>query len=66
MVYTTIPILSQILGLSEVVSQSLLLSIILCYWVNHPDKRWLNWVLGAAFLIVLTLPILGLLVSTAN
>ena len=58
-----IPHLSQLLGLSEVVSQSLLLSIILCYWVNHPDKRWLNWVLGAAFVIILTLPILGLLVG---
>ena len=66
MVYTTIPILSQIVGLSEVVSQSLLLSIILCYWVNHPDTRWINWVLGAAFIIVLALPILGLLVGRAS
>lgn len=66
MVYTTIPILSQISGLSEVVSQSLLLSIILCYWVNHPDKRWLNWVLGVAFIITLVLPILGLLVGRAS
>jgi hypothetical protein len=63
MVYTTIPILSQLLSLSEVISQSLLLSIILCYWVNHPEKRWLNWPLGAAFIITLTLPILGLLVG---
>lgn len=66
MVYTRIPILSQLLGLSEVIAQSLLLSIILFYWVNHSDKRWLNWVLGAAFVIVLTLPILGLLASPAN
>jgi hypothetical protein len=66
MVYTTIPILSQISGLSEVVSQSLLLSIILCYWVNHPDKRWLNWVLGVAFILTLALPILGLLVGRAS
>ena len=46
MVYTTIPITSQLLGLSEVVSQSLLLSIILCYWVNHPEKQLLNWTLA--------------------
>jgi hypothetical protein len=66
MVYTTIPISSQLLGLREVVPQALLLSIILCYWVNHPDKRWLNWVLGVVFVIVLALPILGLLVGRAS
>jgi hypothetical protein len=63
MVYTTTPILSQLWGLSEVVSQSLLLSIILCYWVNHPEKRWLNWVLGVAFVLTIALPLLGLLVG---
>lgn len=66
MIYTTIPITSQLLSLSEVVSQSLLLSIILCYWVNHPEKRWLNWLLGTIFVVVLALPILGLLVSPAK
>jgi hypothetical protein len=48
-------------GWLEVVPQALLLSVILCYWVNHP-KKWLNWTLGAVFGITMLLPVLGLLV----
>jgi hypothetical protein len=62
MIYTRIPLLDQILGLWEVVLQSLLLSVVLTYWVNHPRTRWLNWTLGLAFAIVMVLPTLGLLV----
>ncbi|MFH1069875.1 MAG: hypothetical protein V1794_09695, partial [Candidatus Glassbacteria bacterium] len=61
MVYTLIPIPDQLLGYLEVVPQALLLSVILCYWVNRPEKRWLNWVLGIPFVVVIVLPILGLL-----
>jgi hypothetical protein len=61
MIYTTIPPLKQILGLWEVLLQSLLFSVILFYWVNHPEKRWLAWTLGIAFSIVIILPLLGLL-----
>jgi len=60
MIYTVIPPLKQLLGLWEVVLQSFLLSLILVYWVNHPEKRWLNWTLGIAFCIVMILPLLGL------
>ena len=63
LIYTTIPPLGQILGLWEVLLQSLLFSAALFYWVNHPEKRWLNWSLGIAFSIVMTLPLLGLLVD---
>lgn len=38
-------------------------SLLLFHWVNHPEKGWLNWVLGIAFSIVMILPVLGLLVS---
>jgi hypothetical protein len=48
-------------GLVEVLSQSFLLSVLTYYWVNHPEKRWLNWVLGTLFFIALILPALGLL-----
>jgi hypothetical protein len=41
--------------------QALLLALILTYWVAHPEKRWLTWVLVAIFIIVLILPVLGLL-----
>jgi hypothetical protein len=40
-----------------------LLSLVLYYWVNHPQACWLNWVMGVAFLLLMALPIVGLLVS---
>jgi hypothetical protein len=59
-IYTTLPIRGQLFGLTEVLLQSLLLSIITTYWVDHHSLRWLNWVLGVLFIIVLLLPALGL------
>ena len=63
MIYTVFPIRLQLFGMSEVLLQSLLLSTILCHWVNHPEKRWLNWLFGVAFFLVLLLPTLGLLLG---
>jgi hypothetical protein len=63
MVYTLIPISDQLTGWLEVVPQALLLSAILWYWIAHPEKKWLNWVLGIAFFFSLVLPILGLLMT---
>jgi len=61
MLYTPVPIRFQMRGWLEVVPQALLLSALLCYWVNHAAKKWLNWLLGIAFFIMMALPILGLL-----
>lgn len=63
LIYTIIPVRAQILGLWEVLLQSLLFSAILFYWVNHPGKRWLDWTLGVAFSIVVILAVLGLFVT---
>jgi hypothetical protein len=63
LIYTTIPVRSQLLGLWEVVLQSFVFSFILFRWVDQPNKRWLSWTLGAAFCIVLLLPVLGLLTT---
>jgi hypothetical protein len=63
LIYTIIPPLAQILGLWEVLLQSLLFSIILVYWVNHPGKPWLDRTLGIVFSILMILPLLGLLVA---
>lgn len=60
-IYTTTPILMQMRGYLEIVPQAILLSILLCYWVNHPGKRWLNWTLGILFVLCTTLPLLGFL-----
>ncbi|HMD96133.1 MAG TPA: hypothetical protein VKM93_02225 [Terriglobia bacterium] len=61
MIYNTMPIRFQMRGWLEVMPQALLLSALLCYWVNHPEKKWLNWLLGIVFLIMMAMPILGLL-----
>jgi hypothetical protein len=61
MIYTIIPPFSQLLGLWEVVLQSFLLSVLLVYWVKHPDKRWLGWALGTLFTVLLVMVVLGLL-----
>jgi hypothetical protein len=63
LIYTTIPARAQLLGLWEVLLQSLLFSFILFHWVTSPQKRWLRWAMGAAFCIVLLLPVLGLLTT---
>jgi hypothetical protein len=59
-IYTTTPWLMQMRGYLEVVPQALLFSALLCYWVNHPEKRWLNWTLGALYVICVGLPLLAL------
>jgi hypothetical protein len=61
MVYTTEPIGSQLVGWLEIVPQAFLLSALLCYWVRHPDKKWLSWVLGIVFFVIMALPTLALL-----
>jgi hypothetical protein len=60
-IYTTVPVASQLRGYLEIVSQALLLSALLCYWVNHPAK-WLNWLLGIGYVICAGLPLLSLIV----
>jgi hypothetical protein len=63
-VYTTWPLGSHLLGLPEVLLQSLLLSVVLCYWVRHPGQKWLSWTLGVLLVLALLLPALGLLSLT--
>jgi hypothetical protein len=66
MIYTPAPIRSQLRGWLEVVPQALLLSALLCYWVNHAERRWLDWLLGIVFFLAMALPILGLLTRKAG
>lgn len=60
-IYTTMPIHLQLRGYLEIVPQALLLSMLLFYWVRHPGKKWLNWVLGVAYAICIVLPVVGML-----
>jgi len=50
-------------GVPDAQPQKNLESLILFYWMNHPQKKWLNWVMGIAFLILMSFPIIGLLVG---
>jgi len=60
-IYTKTPTLMQLRGYLEVVPQALLLSALLCYWVNNPGKKWFTWVLSIIFCLTMALPVLGLL-----
>jgi len=66
LIYTIVPVRIQLKGLPEVLLQSLLLSVVLVYWVNHPKKSWLSWIMGIAFLLVILMPTLGLLLGQTN
>jgi hypothetical protein len=59
--YTIWPLRSHLIGLPEVFLQSFLLSVVLHYWVTHPQQKWLSWTLGILLFLVLLLPALGLL-----
>lgn len=62
-VYTSLPPWLHIKCAPEILLQTLLLSSVVCYWVNHPEKGWIRWSLGVVFLCVLALPALGLLMG---
>jgi hypothetical protein len=61
LIYLTAPVAEQLRGYLEIVTQALLLSALLCYWVNHPGKKWLTWLLSIAFCLVVAVVTLGLL-----
>ena len=63
LIYTKIPIWSQLSGYLEVVPQAFLLSLILFYWVRHPEKRWLTWGLSVVCTGFLLLIVIGLFVT---
>jgi hypothetical protein len=52
-IYTTTPPLMQMRGWLEIMPQAMLLSALLCYWVNNPAKKWLNWLLSVVFFLLI-------------
>lgn len=61
MVYSVLPMWFHIMGLPEILLQSLLLAFLTHYWVNHPEKKWLTWLFGIAFVLIVLLALLGIL-----
>ena len=67
-IYTTLPLRDQFLsgGMLEILMQSFLFSVLLYYWIKHPEKRWINWLLGIFFGLILLMSLLGYLAATGS
>ncbi len=63
--YTTLPTWFHLIGIPEMLIQTLLFSVILYAWVNRPDKRWISIVLYILLFFATLFPILGLLFGGA-
>jgi hypothetical protein len=61
MIYTIIPV--TISTYVEVVPQAFLLSAVLFYWINHPEKKWISWVLGIFFVLIILMSTLGIMAA---
>lgn len=61
MIYTTLPLWFHINGLPEILLQSLLLAVIATWWINHPQNKWMGWLMGVIFVIILLLGTAGVL-----
>jgi hypothetical protein len=61
--YTNVPVYFHLIGLPEVVVQSFLLAYLTHFWVTHPEKKWLGWVFGIAFAIVVLMSTMGILAA---
>jgi hypothetical protein len=61
MLYTVMPVWFHVVGFPEVLIQSGALAFLTVYWVNHPEKKWLNWAIGILLVIVILLSTLGTL-----
>jgi len=61
MIFFNFPLWDHIVGWPEVFSQTLFLSVILSYWVDHPKSKRLRVILLVGFILAILLPILALL-----
>lgn len=61
MIYTTLPLWFHINGMPEILLQSLLLTGIATWWINNPQNKWVGWLMGVIFVVVLLLGTAGVL-----
>ena len=59
-IYLTAPPVSQMKGYLEIVTQALLFSALLCYWVDNAGKKWITWTLTGLYVVCAGLPLLAL------
>ena len=62
MIYTKIPISSQVRGLPEILLQTLAFSAALTAWHRHPHRAW-AWVMGTVTVLVLLMSAAGVFLS---
>lgn len=63
MIYTIIPFWFHLAGLPEALTQPILLAFLTYYWVNHPEQKWLNWVFGILFALIVLMSTMGILAA---
>lgn len=61
LIFFNLPISDHIAGWPEVFTQTFLLSVILTYWVDHPESKRLRVILLVGFILTMLLPIISLL-----
>ena len=61
LIYSNVPLNFHLVGLPEVTIQAFLLAYVTHYWVNHPEKKWLSWLIGIVFALVVLMSTLGIL-----
>jgi hypothetical protein len=60
-VFSKIPVRTQLIGFPEILVQSFLLSFIIFHWVRSHEAKWFSMTMWTLFIFALTVPILGLL-----
>lgn len=63
MIFFNFPLWDHLVGWPEVFSQTLLLSVILTYWVEHPKSQRLHVILLVGFILAMLLPVINLLLK---
>lgn len=61
MIFFNFPVGDHTAGWPEVFTQTLLLSVILTYWVDHPNSKPLRAILLVGFVLTILLPMIALL-----
>lgn len=63
MILFNLPLGDHLAGWPEVFTQTLLLSVLLTFWVDHPQSKRLQAILLVGFVLTLLLPVLALLTA---
>jgi hypothetical protein len=66
MVFSKIPLRTQLIGFPEILAQSFLLSFIVFHWVRSPEAKRLGMTMWTFFILALAVPMLGLLTKRAK